>query len=152
MIDTLLLAEATLAHITASFNALSGILLVAAVIAIKNKHEKLHRNLMFAAFGMSAAFLFTYLLRYYLEGNKGFPEEYGNVMYFYYTLLISHILLAMSVPVLAIISIFHGLKDNRDAHRKIAKLAFPIWLYVSVTGIMVYFMLYWIYIPIPEGA
>lgn len=144
----LLFAEFTLAHITASLNALATVLLVAAFVAIKQKKELLHKNLMLTAFATSAAFLVVYLTRYALEGNKPFPQpDYPTAAIFYYILLITHVALAISVPVLAIIAIVHGLKDRRAEHRKIVKFAFPIWLYVSVTGVIVYFMLYWIYIP-----
>lgn len=145
-------AEFTLAHVTAGFNVTSLVLLLAAVIAIKQKKENLHKNLIFAAFAASAAFLVFYLTRIALEGDKKFPvTSYPTVAYFYYPLLISHILLAVTVPVLAIISIYHGLKDNREQHRRIVKFTFPIWLYVSVTGVIVYLMLYWIFVaPTPE--
>lgn len=147
-----LFAEFTLAHITAGLNATATVLLVWALIAIKQQKENLHKNLMLTAFGVSAAFLVFYVTRYLLEGNKGFPKDtYPTASYFYYALLASHVLLAISVPVFAIISIYHGLKDNREKHRRIVKFAFPIWLYVSVTGVIVYLMLYWIYVaPVKE--
>ena len=149
----ILFAEFSLAHITASLNALATVLLLAAFVAIKQKKEDLHKKLMYTAFGASVAFLVVYLTRYALEGNKPFPkQDYPSAAMFYYVLLISHVGLAISVPVLAIISILHGIRDNREAHRKIVKFAFPIWLYVSVTGVVVYFMLYWIYIPKVGGT
>lgn len=144
----LLIGEFSLAHITASLNALATLLLLAAFGAIKQKKEELHKNLMFAAFAASSAFLVVYLTRYALEGNKPFPkDDYPSAAIFYYVLLISHVGLAISVPVLAIIAISRGVNNNREGHRKIVKFAFPIWLYVSVTGVLVYFMLYWMYIP-----
>lgn len=144
-----LFAEFSLAHITASLNALATLLLLIAFVSIKQKKEDLHKKLMYAAFGTSIAFLIVYVTRYLLEGNKPFPkDDYPSAAMFYYILLISHVGLAICVPVLAIISILHGVKDNREAHRKIVKFAFPIWLYVSVTGVVVYFMLYWIYVPL----
>ncbi len=147
-----LFAEFTLAHITAGLNATSTVLLVWALLAIKQKKENLHKNLMLSAFAVSSAFLVFYVTRYLTEGNKGFPkEDFPTASYFYYTILASHVLLAISVPVFAIISIYHGLKDNREKHRRIVKFAFPVWLYVSVTGVIVYLMLYWIYVaPVKE--
>ena len=143
----ILLAEFTLAHVTASLNALATVLLVLAFLAIKKKNENLHRRLMYTAFGVSCAFLVVYLTRYMLEGNKPFPkDDYPSAALFYYGLLISHVLLAITVPVFAITAIYHGIKDNRQAHRKIVKFAFPIWLYVSVTGVVVYLMLYWVFV------
>ena len=152
--QTLLLGAWTLAHVTASLNALATVLLVGALVAIKQKKEKLHRNLIYIAFGVSTAFLLFYLTRYATEGNKPFPAtDFPSVAIFYYVLLISHVTLAISVPVLALIAIHHGRKDNRKAHRRIVKFAFPIWLYVSITGVVVYFMLYWIYLPkVVEGV
>lgn len=145
---SLLIAEFSLAHITASLNAIATVLLLSALVAIKQKKEILHKQLMYTAFAVSSAFLVVYLTRYAIEGNKPFPkDDYPSVMMVYLAILISHIGLAISVPVLAIISIYHGIRDNRVAHRKIVKFAFPIWLYVSVTGVIVYLMLYWIYVP-----
>lgn len=150
----LLIAEFTLAHVTASLNGLATLLLLGAFMAIKQGKESTHKKLMYVAFGVSCAFLVVYLTRYALEGNKGFPrEDYPTAAICYYILLISHVLLAITVPVFAIVSIYHGIRDNRKAHRKIVKFAFPIWLYVSVTGVVVYLMLYWIYVPkVVEGA
>ena len=141
-----LLAEFSLAHITASLNAIACVLLVLAFLAIKRGKPVLHKQLMLTAFGVSSAFLVVYLTRYALEGNREFPSEaYPSVYPIYMILLISHIVLAVTVPVFALLSIYHGLKNNLEKHRKIAKLAFPIWMYVSVTGVLVYLMLYQIY-------
>ena len=108
----------------------------------------LQAALMLTAFAASSAFLVVYLTRYALEGNKPFPKaDYPSAATFYYILLITHVGLAISVPVLAVLAIVHGLKERREAHRRVVKFAFPIWLYVSVTGVIVYFMLYWVYVP-----
>ena len=72
------------------------------------------------------------------------------VAYLYYGLLITHVILAAIVPVLAIVTIFLGLRDKRIAHRRWAKITFPIWLYVSITGVLVYFSLYWWFLPNPQ--
>lgn len=150
---TPLLAEFTLAHVTASLNLISTILLTFAIIAIKQKKITLHRNLMLTAFAVSSAFLVVYLTRYALEGNKQFPADvYPTAAWFYYGLLASHLLLAITVPFVAILAIYHGLKDNREKHRRISKLAFPIWYYVSVTGVVIYVLLYWVFTVAPGEA
>ena len=150
-----------LPHINVSLNALSAILLIVGFVLIKQKKEKAHRNVMLATFGVSALFLVCYLtyhfqLTYYLGiAGKKFPTDTSvaplAARYFYYALLLSHVLLAMSVPFLAILAIVNGLKDKREAHRRVVKWAWPIWLYVSITGVIVYLMLYQIYVPAPAA-
>ena len=143
----------TLAHVTASLNALATLLLVGAFVAIKRGKECLHRKMTYAAFGVSSLFLIVYLVRLVTEGSEPFPAQvYPVAARFYYALLFSHVGLAIAVPVLALVAIHHGRRDNRVAHRKIAKFAFPIWLYVSVTGVVVYFMLYWVYVSPLESS
>jgi putative membrane protein len=146
-----------LPHINVSLNALSAILLVLGFVLIKRKQEVAHRNVMLATFAVSALFLVCYLTYhfqltyYYGVAGKKFPTDPAVAphvaRYFYYGLLLSHVLLAMAVPVLALWAIWNGLKDRREAHRRVAKWAWPIWLYVSVTGVIVYLMLYQIYVP-----
>lgn len=146
-----LFAAFTLAHVTASLNAAATVLLLMALVVIKQKKERLHKNLMLTAFGVSCAFLVVYVTRYILEGNRQFPAEaYPSVAPIYYVLLASHLVLAITVPFLAVIAILHGLRDNREAHLRIVKFAFPVWLYVSVTGVVIYLMLYWFYLPPAE--
>jgi len=137
-----------LPHVNATLNSIATALLVIGWITIKSRHEKLHRNAMLAAFTVSAIFLVSYLTYHYQAGSKAFPRElYPTAAYFYYPLLASHVILAMGVPVLAIWAIVLGLKDRRAGHRRVVKFAFPIWLYVSVTGVLVYLMLYWWFPP-----
>ena len=143
-----------LPHINVSLNALATVLLVIGFVLIKNKKESAHRNVMLAAMGVSALFLVCYLTYHFnIEGgSKKLPTDTDvaplAARYFYYALLASHIVLAMAVPFLAIGSIFLGLKGKREAHRKLSKWTWPIWLYVSVTGVIVYVMLYQIYLPV----
>ena len=81
-----------------------------------------------------------------MEGlSKTFPTEAGEIRYLYYFILLTHIVLAAAVPFLAVATIYFGLRDRRAAHRRLAKWTFPIWLYVSVTGVVVYVMLYHLY-------
>ena len=137
-----------LPHINASLNAVATVLLVAAYVLIKRRQERAHKWVMLACFGVSAVFLFCYLTYHFYKGHVKFPAEtYPTAAYVYWTILLSHIILAITVPFLAIGSIYLGLADKRRAHVRLTKWAFPIWLYVSVTGVIVYLMLYQIYPP-----
>ncbi len=140
-----------LPHINVSLNALATLLLIAGFVLIKQKREGAHRNVMLATFGVNMVFLVCYLTYHYYAGSKQFPKDPNVaptvVRYFYYGLLASHVILAAGVPILAIWSIYLGLKGQREKHKRIAKWAWPIWLYVSVTGVIVYLMLYQIYVP-----
>ncbi len=105
---------------------------------------------MLSCFGVSVIFLICYLTYHYAkhqvtgDAGKPFPrEQYPTAWLVYLPILIAHIVLAASVPFLALLTIFHGLKDNREKHLKWAKITWPIWLYVSVSGVIVYLMLYW---------
>jgi putative membrane protein len=139
-----------LPHVNASLNALATVLLVTAYVLIKRRQEVAHKWTMLACFAVSAVFLACYLTYHFniKNGSKQFPaSEYPTAAYAYYPILISHILLAVTVPFLAVGSIYLGLADKRRGHRRLAKWAFPIWLYVSVTGVIVYLMLYQIFTP-----
>ena len=143
---------AWLPHVNVTLNALAAILLVIGLILIKQRRERAHRNVMLSAFAVSAVFLVCYLTYHFQVPSKKFPVD-PNVApaaarMFYYALLASHVILAITVPFLAIAAMVYGLKDNRPAHRRIVRFAWPIWFYVSVTGVMVYLMLYQIY-PTP---
>src|SRR3954462_2098877 len=116
---------------------------------IKRRQERAHKWVMLACFGVSAVFLACYVT-YHLNigGSKKFPaSEYPSAAFVYYPILITHILQAVSVPFLAVGSIYLGLADKRRGHVRLTKWAFPIWLYVSVTGVIVYLMLYQFYPP-----
>jgi putative membrane protein len=133
-------------HLNASLNALAGILLVVGYLLIKARREQQHKVVMLSAFATSCVFLACYLTYHFAVkpgGHTKFSLEYGNaVRYAYYVILLTHVVLAAAVPFLAIWTIYLGYKDRRPAHRKWAKITFPIWLYVSVTGVLVYLMLY----------
>jgi uncharacterized membrane protein YozB (DUF420 family) len=139
-----------LPHLNASLNALATVLLVAGLLLIKRRQEQAHKWVMLACFGISTVFLVSYLTYHFniVGGSKKFPSsEYPAAAYVYYPILISHILLAITVPFLAIGTIYLGLADKRKGHMRLAKWTFPIWLYVSVTGVVVYVMLYQIFQP-----
>ena len=139
--------------VNALLNATATVLLVAGYALIKRRRETAHRNTMLAAFGVSAAFLACYLT-YHLSPGNAMKKFTGPppVSYFYYAILITHIFLAAAVPFLAAATIYLGLRDRRVAHRRLAQWTFPIWLYVSVTGVVIYLMLYHLYPSSPGAA
>ncbi len=138
--------------INASLNGLATILLVAGYVAIRRGRRSLHRNLMLTTFATSVIFLICYLtyhfaLHHYTgESGRKFPGT-GLVRPIYFVILISHVILAVPVAFMACVTIYRGLKGQWDRHRSIARITYPIWLYVSITGVVIYLMLYhW---PVP---
>jgi protein SCO1 len=131
----------------AMLNALATILLLVGFTAIQAGHVNLHKKMMLYCFGVSVAFLACYLTYHFAlqiytgTHGKKFDGD-GTWATIYYAILISHVILAATVPVLAPLTIYRGLKQDWDRHRRIAKITFPIWLYVSVTGVIIYGMLY----------
>lgn len=141
-----------LPHVNASLNALATVLLMLGLALIKRRQETAHKWVMLACFAVSAVFLACYLTyHYHLVGvSKRFPSYPPTaVRLTYYAILLTHVVLAALVPFLAVATIYLGLADKRAAHRRLAKWTFPIWLYVSVTGVIVYLMLYQLYPPQP---
>jgi len=133
-----------LAAVNASLNGTAAVLLVTGYVLIKRRRERAHTLTMLAAFAVSIVFLACYLMRISLAGSKPFLGQ-GAVRPLYFAILISHVVLAALVPVLAGSTIYLGLRDRRASHRRIAQWTFPIWLYVSVTGVVIYVMLYHLY-------
>jgi len=149
-----LLAVHPLASVNAALNATAAVLLLAGYVLIKRKREKAHRNVMLAAFGVSVAFLACYLV-YHVGVMKGKSTPFngaGPIRLAYFGMLISHIVLAAAVPFLAASNIYLGFADRRYRHRRLARWTFPIWLYVSITGVMIYWMLYHLYPPASRDA
>ncbi|MBC7856971.1 MAG: DUF420 domain-containing protein, partial [Pirellulaceae bacterium] len=133
-----------LPHVNASLNAVATVLLVVGYVLIKRRQEEAHKWVMLACFGVSAVFLCSYLTYHFniVGGSKTFPSsDFPSAAYVYFPILISHIFLAVTVPFLAVGTIYLGLAEKRQGHRRLAKWTFPIWLYVSVTGVIVYLML-----------
>jgi putative membrane protein len=124
--------------IYASINGLTALLLVVGVIAIKNGNRKLHENLMKLAIACSVAFLLMYVAYHMSSESTKYLGEYKMVYYF---ILISHILLSIAIIPLVLITYVKALAQRFDKHKKIAKITFPIWLYVAVTGVVVYLMI-----------
>lgn len=138
---------ARLPDVNAGLNALAVVMLLGGFAAIKLGRQAVHKRLMLGTFAVSVLFLVFYLtyhfaLKHYTgSGSKSF-EGTGGVRIVYFAILISHSLLAAIVPILAIITIRRGLREDWPAHRRIARVTFPIWVYVSVTGVIIYAMLY----------
>jgi uncharacterized membrane protein YozB (DUF420 family) len=130
-----------LATVNALLNTVATVLLVAGWRFIKRGNVRGHRAAMAAAFVTSAVFLACYLTYHYLVGHVPFRGE-GVVRPVYFAILISHILLAVAVPVLALRMFFLAWKGRWEAHRRLGRITLPIWLYVSVTGVVIYLMLY----------
>lgn len=126
--------------IYATINGLTAILLVVAVIAIKNKNRKLHELLMKTCIGLSAAFLVMYVLYHMTSDSTPFGGE-GQIRTVYYFILISHIILSVAVVPLVLFTFSRALSGNFERHRALAKFTFPIWLYVAITGVIVYIMI-----------
>ena len=139
--------------LNAALNLTATVLLVGGYLQIKRGKEKAHKRTMLSAFAVSCLFLISYgAYHFWPVGAAATPfRGTGTVRFVYFTILISHIVLAMAVPVLAIVTIILGIRDKRRAHRRFARWTFPIWLYVSVTGVVIYLLLYQIY-PQPTGV
>jgi len=131
----------SLALVNAILNGTSALLIFLGRTAIAKKNRETHRKLMLSAFATSAIFLCSYLTRVALTGTHKDPHS-GLFHIAYLAVLISHMTLAMAVVPLVLRTIFLALKARVDEHRKIARITYPIWLYVSVTGVVVYVMLY----------
>ena len=127
--------------LNAILNGTAAVLLVVAFVLIKQGRRQAHKRVMLTAFGVSVAFLISYLVYHAQTGILHYPHT-GAIRTVYFTILTTHTILAAMVPVLAIITLRRGLKRDFVRHKRIAKWTFPIWLYVSVTGVVVYLMLY----------
>lgn len=126
--------------IYATVNGITAVVLIAAVIAIKNGNRKWHERLMTTAICLSVAFLVMYVAYHMTADSTKFGGE-GAIRYVYFFLLISHILLSIIIIPLVLITYVRALSQSFDRHRKIAKITFPVWLYVAVTGVIVYLMI-----------
>lgn len=133
---------AILPTVNVTLNALAGILLLFGWFKIKQKKPDQHKRLMILAFSCSVLFLCSYLLYHFLHpGVTRYPHT-GISRFIYLTILGTHTPLAAVVPFLAIAAIYHAVKGNLQTHVRITRWLFPLWMYVSVTGVVVYLMLY----------
>ncbi len=142
-----LFAAHPLATVNAVLNGAATVLLVVGYVLIRRRRDRAHRNVMLMAFGVSVLFLISYLAYHvWPVGAKTTPfGGTGAVRAVYLVILVSHIILAAAVPVLAGWTIWLGLKNERARHRRLARWTFPIWLYVSITGVIIYWLLYHLY-------
>ncbi len=127
--------------LNASLNALASVLLFSGFIAIKNNKKELHKCLMISAFIVSSLFLASYLYYHFHFPTKKFPDL-GWIKTLYYLILFPHIILAVVMLPMIFLTFVRAFKQDWEKHKKIARLTFPIWSYVSVTGVLIYLMLY----------
>lgn len=127
--------------VNATLNGISAVLLIVGYVLILNRRITAHRRVMISAFATSSLFLVGYVIYHAQVGSVRFTRQ-GFVRPLYFAILITHVTLAAAVLPLAIITLSRGLKARYDRHRAIARWTLPIWLYVSVTGVLVYVLLY----------
>ena len=132
---------ADLPAVNATLNALATVLLVSGWVLISQGKVEQHRRCMLAAFATSALFLASYLVYHFNVGSVAFTGQ-GSLRILYFTILISHIILAIVILPMVLITLVRALRTQFDAHRRIARWTLPLWLYVSITGVIVYWMLY----------
>lgn len=130
--------------VNATLNATSALFLVAGYVLIRRGHINLHKRAMLAALTSSALFLACYVIYHVNIGSRPFRGE-GVARFVYFSILISHVLLAVAILPLALMTASRGLKAQYQRHVRIARWTLPIWLYVSVTGVAIYVMLYRLY-------
>lgn len=126
--------------INASLNALAAVLLASGYVAIKRRDRRLHQRLMISAFCASSLFLIGYVTYHYVHGDTKYTGQ-GALRYVYFGVLISHVLLSMAVVPMALASFYYAYRERFQTHARVARVLLPIWLYVSVTGVLIYFML-----------
>jgi putative membrane protein len=136
----------SLAPLNSVLNAVAAILLLAGFYCIRRKHVRAHRAFMLSAFAVSVVFFLSYCIYHYHVGDVRFQGQ-GWVRPVYFTILISHVLLATAIVPLVVVTLWRALNGNFRRHRRIAIWAWPIWVYVSITGVIVYLMCYQLYPP-----
>jgi uncharacterized membrane protein YozB (DUF420 family) len=147
----------TLPAVNAALNGLATLLLVLGYVWIRQGRVQAHKAAMLSTFFVSIVFLACYLLYHFAldhytgSSSKKFAGT-GPIRGVYFTILISHVVLAAAVPVLALVTIYRGLKGEWERHKRIARITFPIWLYVSITGVIIYVMLYHMFGSLPIGG
>jgi putative membrane protein len=130
--------------LNATLNASAGVLLTLGYVFIRRRRIEAHKKCMLGAFACSIIFLISYVIYHLQVGSVRFQGQ-GWIRPVYFTLLGTHTVLAVTVVPLALVTLARSLKGNFQAHRRIARWTLPIWLYVSVTGVIVYFLLYHLY-------
>lgn len=140
--------------LNATVNSITILVLISALIAIKNGKEKLHRNLIILAMGLGAVFLVSYVTYHASVPSTVFGDtngdnvlseaeklDVGGMRTFYLVVLLSHILLSVAGLPLILTAAYFGLSDKRSSHRKIVRFTFPVWMYIAITGVLVYFLI-----------
>ena len=127
--------------VNATLNTISAILLTIGYVLIRERRIEAHKKCMLAAFAVSILFLISYVIYHANVGSTTF-ERQGWIRPIYFTILISHIILAFAIVPLALRTLYLAWRERFEQHRRIAKITLPIWLYVSVTGVLIYLMLY----------
>ena len=143
---TILSAVPWLASVNASLNAIAAVFLAAGFYFIRRRQVAAHRLCMLTAFWVSVVFLICYIAYHYQVGDVRF-RGHGLIRPVYFTILTSHIMLAAATVPLAIFTLRRALRQRFDAHRRLARWTWPVWIYVSVTGVIVYLLVYHIYGP-----
>ena len=138
--------DSVLPHVNAALNFLSFLLLVAAFYKIRRGDVQTHRRLMLSALAVSVLFLVCYVTYHAQYGSVRFTGQ-GAVRAVYFFILITHIILAAAIVPLVAVTVVRALRGDFARHRRIARWTYPLWLYVSVTGVVVYLMLYHLYRP-----
>ena len=134
-----MIAIADLPHVNAALNAVSSVFLIAGYVAIRQGRRDRHRACMLAAAAVSALFLVTYLTYHFNSGLARFGGE-GAIRTFYFAFLIAHVAIAVAITPLVPITLFRALSGRFDQHRRIARWTLPLWLYVTVSGVVIYVM------------
>ena len=130
--------------VNATLNGISAIFLTTGYVLIRRGRIELHKRCMLAALTSSALFLTSYVVYHLNTGSRPFPGQ-GAIRAVYFGILITHVVLAATIPPLAVITASRGLRAQYERHVRIARWTLPIWLYVSVTGVVIYLMLYQLY-------
>ena len=130
-----------LPNVNAGLNALAAILLVTGFVAIRRGRVLFHKRCMLAAFATSCLFLASYLTHKFTSGHTEFRGQ-GAIRPVYFTILISHTILAAAIVPLALTTLIFALRGRFERHKRFARITWPIWLYVSVTGVVIWWMLY----------
>jgi putative membrane protein len=138
------MAISDLPALNATLNGIAGCLLAAGYVFIRRKRIAAHRACMLAAFVTSTLFLISYVIYHAHVGSRPFPGQ-GTVRLLYFTILITHIILAATIVPMALVTLRRGLRLDVVRHRRIARWTWPLWMYVSVTGVVIYMMLYRLY-------
>lgn len=138
--------DSLLPHLNAALNATSGVLLLLGLYFILRRNVTAHLTCMVAALAVSALFLVSYVVYHYNYGSVRFTGQ-GAVRTFYFLVLVTHVVLAVVIVPLVVMTVRRALRGEYARHRRIARWTYPLWLYVSITGVVVYLMLYQLYTP-----